>query len=125
MISPGVEISIAGGGGEMVRAPRWWSSSHLLYILWTASGRIDGHNLYSIVGALISKNNTLCYIDSVPLTHRTPELKGESEPNYPPHDALDTVKHSAYHLECTGRSTSDSGQNVMPDHLFCIKGIYY
>jgi len=53
MISRGVEISIAGGGGEKVRAPRRRSPSHPLYILRTASGPFDGHNSYGVVGAFL------------------------------------------------------------------------
>ena len=53
MISRGVEISIAGGVVAMVRAPRKRSPSHPLYILRTASGRLDGHNSYSVVGAFL------------------------------------------------------------------------
>jgi len=54
MISRGVEISIAGGVVAMVRGgPRRRSPSHPLYILRTASGRLDGHNSYSIVGVFL------------------------------------------------------------------------
>jgi len=53
MISRGVEISIAGGVVAMVRASRRRSPSHPLYILRTASGRLDGHNSYGVVGVFL------------------------------------------------------------------------
>ena len=41
-----------GGSQALSRwCPRRWSPSHPLYILLTASGWLDGHNSYSVVGA--------------------------------------------------------------------------
>jgi len=43
-------------GGSLVLSrwrPRGRSPSHLLYILQTASGRLDGHNSYGVVGAFL------------------------------------------------------------------------
>jgi len=51
MISHGVEISIAGGGADETDGRR--SPSHPLYILRTASGQLDGHNSYGVVGAFL------------------------------------------------------------------------
>jgi len=41
------------GGSQVLSRwrPRRLSPSHPLYILRTASGRLDGHNSYSVVGA--------------------------------------------------------------------------
>lgn len=77
------------------------------------------------MGAFISKNSNLRYIDSVGLIHRMPELKHKSRHNYAPHNQLDTAELCAYHPECSGHSTSGSGWNLMPDHLFWIQNIHY
>ena len=58
MISHGVVISIAGGVVAMVRAPKTRSPSHPLYILRTASGRLDSHNSYGVVGAFVRRTDS-------------------------------------------------------------------
>jgi len=51
---PGGQSMPVGGSQVLSRwRPRRQSLSHPLHILGTASGRLDGHNLYDVVGAFL------------------------------------------------------------------------
>jgi len=51
---PGGQSMPLGGSQELSRwRPRRRSPSHPLYILRTASGRLDGHNSYGVAGAFL------------------------------------------------------------------------